>query len=121
MLCLVAQSCRTLCDPMDYNLPSSSVHGDSGFSMQEYWSRKPCPPPVDPPDTGIKLRSPATKVDSLPSEPPWKTWNILCFIKNISLISGITILTFLSMYFQKFILLCLMFKIFVLIILIYTC
>ena len=24
---LVAQSCLTLCDPMDYSLPGSSVHG----------------------------------------------------------------------------------------------
>ena len=24
---LVTQSCLTLCDPMDYNLPGSSVHG----------------------------------------------------------------------------------------------
>ena len=29
MLCLVAQSCLTLCDPMDCHLPGSSVHGDS--------------------------------------------------------------------------------------------
>ena len=29
MLCLVAQSCPTLCDPMDYSPPGSSVHGDS--------------------------------------------------------------------------------------------
>ena len=28
-LCLVAQSCPTLCDPMDCSLPGSSVHGDS--------------------------------------------------------------------------------------------
>ena len=27
--CLVAQSCLTLCDPMDYSPPVSSVHGDS--------------------------------------------------------------------------------------------
>ena len=27
--CLVAQSCPTLCDPMDYSPPGSSVHGDS--------------------------------------------------------------------------------------------
>ena len=27
--CLVAQSCRTLCDPMDCSLPDSSVHGIS--------------------------------------------------------------------------------------------
>ena len=26
---LVAQSCLTLCDPMDYSPPGSSVHGDS--------------------------------------------------------------------------------------------
>ena len=29
MLCLIAQSSPTLCDPMDYNPPGSSVHGDS--------------------------------------------------------------------------------------------
>ena len=28
-LCLVAQSCLTLCDPMDCCPPGSSVHGDS--------------------------------------------------------------------------------------------
>ena len=28
-LCLVAQSCLTLCDPVDYSPPGSSVHGDS--------------------------------------------------------------------------------------------
>ena len=30
----VAQSCPTLCDPMDCSLPGSSM----GFSRQEYWS-----------------------------------------------------------------------------------
>ena len=29
VLCLVAQSCPTLCDPMDCSPPDSSVHGDS--------------------------------------------------------------------------------------------
>ena len=29
MLCLVALSCPTLCNPMDRSLPGSSVHGDS--------------------------------------------------------------------------------------------
>ena len=29
VLCLVAQSCPTLCDPMDYSLSGSSFHGDS--------------------------------------------------------------------------------------------
>ena len=29
VLCLVAQSCPTLCNPMDYSPPGSSVHRDS--------------------------------------------------------------------------------------------
>ena len=29
MLCLVAQSCPTFCDPMGCSPPGSSVHGDS--------------------------------------------------------------------------------------------
>ena len=29
VLCLIAQSCLTLCDPMDCSPPGSSVHGDS--------------------------------------------------------------------------------------------
>ena len=28
-MCLVTQSCPTLCDPIDYSPPGSSVHGDS--------------------------------------------------------------------------------------------
>ena len=34
-VCLVAQSCPTLCDPMDCSLPDSSAHG---CPRQEYWS-----------------------------------------------------------------------------------
>ena len=29
VLCLITQSCPTLCDPMDCSLPGSSVHGHS--------------------------------------------------------------------------------------------
>ena len=43
-----------------------------GFSRQEYWSGLSCPPPGDLPDPGIKPRSPALQVDSLPTEPPGK-------------------------------------------------
>ena len=39
------------------------------FSMQESWSRLPCPPPGDLLDPGIKPMSPALEVDSLPTEP----------------------------------------------------
>ena len=41
-----------------------------GFSRQEYWSGLPFLSPGDFTDPGIKLRSPALQVDSLPSEPP---------------------------------------------------
>ena len=46
-----------------------------GFSMQEYWSGLPFPPPVDLPKPGIEPESPAfpaLQADSLPSEPPEK-------------------------------------------------
>ena len=36
------------------------------------WSAMPCSPPGDLPNLGIKPRSPALQVDSLPSEPPGK-------------------------------------------------
>ena len=39
MCVLVAQLCLTLCDPMDYTLPGSSVHG---ILQEEYWSVLPC-------------------------------------------------------------------------------
>ena len=40
------QSCPTLCDPIDYSLPGSSVHG---ISQEEYWSGLPCTPSRDLP------------------------------------------------------------------------
>ena len=39
-----------------------------GFSRQGYWSGLPCSLPRDLPNPGIKPRSPALQVDSLPSE-----------------------------------------------------
>ena len=55
----VAQSCPTLCNPMDY-----TVHG---ILQPEYWSGQPFPSPGDLPNPGIKPRSPALQVDSLPT------------------------------------------------------
>ena len=51
-----------------------------GFSRQEYWSGLPFPSPGDLTDPGIKLRSPALQVDSLPSEPPGKQAHYLHFL-----------------------------------------
>ena len=55
MKVLVAQLCLTLCDPMDFSPPGSSV---MGFSRQEYWNGLPCPAPGDPSSPGIEHRSP---------------------------------------------------------------
>ena len=71
---LVAQSCLTLCDPMDS--PSGLSPHQAALSMefvrQEYSSGLPFPSPGDLPDPGIKPGSPALQADPLPSEPPGK-------------------------------------------------
>ena len=58
----VAQSCPTLCDPMDC----------MEFSRPECWSGKPFPSPGDLPNPGIEPRFPTLQADSLPAEPPAK-------------------------------------------------
>ena len=46
----IAQSCPTLCDPMDCSLPGSSIHG---ILRQEYWSRLLFPSPWVFPTQGL--------------------------------------------------------------------
>ena len=65
---LVAQSCLTLCGPVDSRQAPLSM----GFSRQEFWSGLPCPSPGDLPNPGVELASPvsnALKVGSLFTEP----------------------------------------------------
>jgi len=59
----VVQSCLILCDPIDYSLPGSSVHGIFQARVLEWL---PFPTPGDLPDPGIESVSPALRVDSLP-------------------------------------------------------
>ena len=54
-VCVCAQSCPTLCDPMDYSLPDSSVHRISQARMLEWIAISSA---GDPPDPGIELVSP---------------------------------------------------------------
>ena len=42
------------------------------MEAQEYWSEQPFPSPVDLPDPGIELGSPALQLDFLPGELPGK-------------------------------------------------
>ena len=84
VLCLVAQSCVTLCNPMACSLTGSCPWG---FSRKESWSVLPCPPPGELANPGIEPRSPALQADSLPSEPPGKPTNT--GVGSLSLLQGI--------------------------------
>ena len=63
-----AQSCLTLCYPMDYSLPGFPVHG----SLQARILENLFPSPGDLPNPEIKPRSPILQADSLLSEPRGK-------------------------------------------------
>ena len=69
-MCSVTQSCPTLCDPMDYSTPGSSVHGISSgknigvcchFLLQGIF-----------PTQGSNPRLQHWQADSLPLVPPGK-------------------------------------------------
>ena len=64
-LCSVAQSCLTLCDPMDCSPPGSSLSME--FSRQEYWSGLPFPPPGNISDPRIESASAATPASAADS------------------------------------------------------
>ena len=70
-VCLVAQLCPTPCNPMDYSLPDSSVHGDSPGKNTGVGSHSLL--------QGIFLTQGSNPglLDSLSSEPPGKcTFNL---------------------------------------------
>ena len=83
MLCLVAQSCPTLSDPMDCSPPGSSVRGNLQARTLEWVA---CPPPGDLPDPGTESRSPTLQADSLLSEPSGKPKNT--GVGSLSLLQG---------------------------------
>ena len=75
----VAQSCPTLCDPMDCSPPGSSVHGILQARILEWL---PFSSPGDLPKPGIEPGSRALQADSLPSEPPRKPVHVYKSTKN---------------------------------------
>ena len=83
VLCFVAQSCPTLCNPVDCSPSGSSVHGDTPGKN----TRVSCPPPGDLPNPRIESRSLALQVDFLLSEPPGKPKNTA--VGSLSLLLGI--------------------------------
>ena len=70
VLCLVTQSCLTLCDPMDCSLPGSSVHGDSPGKN----TRVDCHALLQGifPTQGLIPGLPHCRQILLPTEPPGK-------------------------------------------------
>ena len=83
MLCLVAQSCPTLWDPMNCNPPVASVHGDSpGENTGDCHALLH----GNLLNQGINPRSSALQADSLPCDPPGKPKNT--GMGNLSLLEG---------------------------------
>ena len=85
VLCLVAQSCPPLCDPMDCSLPGSSVHGNSPSKNTGVGCHALLQENL--PNPGIEPRSPTFQADSLLSKPPGKPMNT--GVDNLSLLQGI--------------------------------
>ena len=83
--CLVARSCLILCDPMDCNLPGSSVHWDSPGKITGVGCHALLQGIF--PTQGLNPGSPALQVNFLPSEPPGKSKNT--GIGSLSLLQGI--------------------------------
>ena len=73
---LVAQSCPTLCNPMDRSPPCSLA---MEISRQEYRNGLSFPSPGDLPNPETDPISPVLQADRLPSEPPGRL--ILCLYK----------------------------------------
>ena len=72
MCAKLLQLCLTLCKPMDWSPPSSSVHR---ILQAKYWSGLPCPPPGDLPKPGIEstsLMSPALESGFFTTSATWE-------------------------------------------------
>ena len=67
---LVAKSRQTLCDPLDYSPPGSSVQRNF---QARILNGLPFPSPGDLPDPVIKLARPALAGRFLTAEPPRKS------------------------------------------------
>ena len=72
------QLCPTLCNPMDYSPPGSSV---CGFPRQEYWSGLPFPSPGELPDPGMEPVSSALAGGFFITEPLGKPQCVYAKVK----------------------------------------
>ena len=65
----VTKLCLTICEPVDWSLPGSTVHGISQARLLEWL---PFPSPGDLSNSGIKPASPALAAGFLTTEPSGK-------------------------------------------------
>ena len=77
-----AQSCLTLCQPIDCSL---QVSHSMGFSRQEYRTGLPFPSPGDLPNPGIEPGSPALQADAL----SWATREARSFTSCIRILPAV--------------------------------
>ena len=84
VLCLVAESPSTLCDPRNCNPPDSSIRANF---LGKNWSGLLFCSPGDRPNPGTEARSPTLQADSLPSDPSGKPKNI--GMGSLSLLQGL--------------------------------
>ena len=71
-MCMNAQSCPTLCEPMDCNLPGTSVHRIFQARILEWVAISSS---GNLPNTGIEPMSPALAGRFFTTEPPGKPLN----------------------------------------------
>ena len=79
-MCSVAQSCLTLCDPVDCSLPGSSVHGISQARILEWVAISSS---RDLPNPGIQPASPALAGRFFTTELPGKPGTYLLYLPQI--------------------------------------
>ena len=99
--CLVAQSCLTLCDAMDYSPPGSSVH--EILQARIYWRRLTFPSPEDLPNSEMEPMSPVLQADSLLLSHQGSPKVYITYLYSCSPRSLLSVL--LSIHFKKFLIL----------------
>ena len=77
---LATQSCTTLCDPVDYSPPDSSIHGILQARVLELVAISFCQESFN---LGMEPGSPASQADTLLSEPPGKPKRITKFKEGL--------------------------------------
>ena len=80
----IAQSCPTLCDPMDCSLPGSSAHGIFQARVLEL----PFPFPGDLPDPGTEPTSPALAGGLFATRTTWEALSTYYFFIDKGIFSN---------------------------------